>query len=54
MVIKELGLGDALESKTNIFSVSDYDLCIWKENSYVFTVTGEPRISVTVTARPKD
>lgn len=54
MVIEELGLCDALESKTNIFSISDYSLCIWKENSHAFIVKGKPRISVAVTARPKD
>ena len=54
MVIEELGLRQALESKNNIFSISDYSLCIWKEKSYAFIVKGEPRFSVAVTARPKD
>lgn len=48
MVIEELGLRVALESKTNIFSISDYILCIWKENSYVFVMKGQPRFSVAV------
>lgn len=38
--MEELGLKDALESKNNIFNISDYNLCIWKE-IYAFMVKGE-------------